>query len=609
MLPKADVIAVDCETGGLHPDDGARIGSVGIAWRDKGGELQTLGLPFDQGLRDKFPTTQLDIFGEDDPNLSRGEWDQLMFWLQDRHLVMHNGKFDVTMLEAGTREWEGPDLLERLAWDVMVAEHELEPLESLALDAVAQRAGFEGKSGADLLKGWLKFHRLPSDRYDLVPWSIVEPYLRQDAKITYLAYEHQLARFESGEADWSRLEREMQLLGVLFKMERRGVAYDAVQSHRAANTLEKRADDLEAGMPFMCDITSAKAYFFNELKMTPDRLTDKGAPSLDAEQVERWAQDGVQWAKEYAAVTKARRTISMHYRGYPEKLGTDGRLRTNFKQCKVKSGRMSVDRVQLQAMPTKRKTLEGVPGVRDLLRAKSGHSLWSLDLSQAELRVASQYAKCQRMLELLRAGADAHGDTARRVLGSDPDQLTWKGDRDVAKRLNFSAIFLVGAETFQATLSKETGVRKPLAECETLIQEWRAQYPEFGAIYRRLDREAGVRGHVRLLPDTRYETRSWFGPHDETQKAWSRQVQGSLAEALKLWLIEIEREWPGVLVLTVHDSVLLELPNRRGEEIAGEVAALGADLMTNLFDIEMGVDADKWWPAGVAVRPAAKVAA
>jgi len=59
-------------------------------------------------------------------------------------------------------------------------------------------------------------------------------------------------------------------------------------------------------------------------------------------------------------------------------------------------------------------------------------------------------------------------------------------------------------------------------------------------------------------------------------------------------VIEVEKRWPDVLLLTVHDSLLLEMKPDEGDQIAAEVAAFGAEWATEIFGIEMKVDTDRW---------------
>jgi hypothetical protein len=59
-------------------------------------------------------------------------------------------------------------------------------------------------------------------------------------------------------------------------------------------------------------------------------------------------------------------------------------------------------------------------------------------------------------------------------------------------------------------------------------------------------------------------------------------------------LIEVERQWPGYMVLTVHDSIMLEAPLDEGDELAAAVAERTAEMATELFRVGMICDHDRW---------------
>lgn len=623
QLPSAPAwVSVDTETSGLHPDDGARVACVAVTWPDypetgsaidyELAEFKTLAFPFDQGVRDKLPTTQLDFdFSGNqgrDPNLTGVEWRGLLEWLREQKLIFHNAKFDLTMLRAGTRHWRGVDLEPSLYWDTMLTQRILDPIERAGLDVTCKRLGIGSKQNLQVLKKWLKSQGFKPNRYDLAPWSVVEPYVTSDTEMTAELAAYQFDRIEEMEdSEREELDRRVKLelakTIALYRMEGRGVRYDDVKSLEAAEILEKQADALEKTMPFHCTLTEAHNYFYGKMKLDADRVSDKtGRPSLDEEQVRKWVKEGIPWAKEYAEVTKKRRAVSMWYRGYPEKLGLDGRLRTSYRQgqsldgrdAAVKSGRFSVERVQLQAIPKKDKNIEGIPGVRELILAEDGNGLWNLDLSQAELRVATHYARCERMAEMLANGVDAHGETAKQVLHTDPDSPEWKAKRDIAKRLNFGGIFQIGGETFQKTLAKLADIHLPVEECYDYVNGWRRMYPEFGYAYRKAEQAAKEKGRVRLLPNTRFEVISWFRETDYPNSAWNRVVQGSLAEAFGVWISETEKRWPGYVILTIHDSIVIEAPLDTGQGVAEQISAYGAELMSDIFGVKMKVDIDRW---------------
>lgn len=609
-------VTLDTETSGKHPDDGARVACVALAHNE-----WSVGLPFDQGVRDKFAFAQISLNFDgsiDDPNLPREDWDYLLRWLMDQRLVFHNAKYDLTMMRAGTRHWHGIDLISQFHWCTMLTTGVLEPAKERDLGTVASRHNLGAKTGKEEMKAWLKRNKYETSRYDLAPWDLVKPYVTADAVMTSDIYRWQLRRleevagFDNPEADkfydmlQGRIEREYLAMRANYEMERRGLGYDDETSLQAADRLEAAANGIEKTMPFICKPKATHGYFIGTLGLQTDRTTDKGKPSIDEEQVRKWIAEEVPFAKEYSLVTKARRAVSMWYRGYPEKMGPDGRLRTVFKQGDVRSGRFSVERVQLQAIPkadkyaqvgsNKRLSIyQGIPDVRSLIRPREGYGLWNLDLSQAELRVATHYAECKLMAEQLARGEDIHSNnTIELDLCHNPADAMWKTWRDIAKRTTFGGIFQIGPDTFQSTLSKLANIYLPIEECEAIIRRWRGRYPEFGVQYRREQRKAYSDKYVYLLPYTPLEERSYFTTYDRPQTAWNRKVQGSLAIVFKMWMGETERSWPGHLVLMIHDSLVLECLLDEGDEIAQEVAAYGRELATNCFETEMKVDIDRW---------------
>jgi DNA polymerase-1 len=601
-LAAADVVAVDCETSGLFPDDSARVSCVACAW--KGGSL---ALPYDQGVRDKEEkqTDQLTFEDtEEGTNLDEDEWKTLLWMLAKKRLVFHNAGFDLIMLGAGTRHWSGVDLGCALHWDTESAHRILRPNSSAGLDNAARELGVGGKQGLDDVKAWLRSAKKPKRRYDLVPWHIIEPYVRGDAETTLALYEEQVRHFKEQEDREQQLKacrREFDLAVVLMRMEQRGIAYDAERSLQAAEEMEGKCADIVARLPFKMTPAGAKKYFL-EQGPTVDRTTPKGAPSIDAEQIETWVEEGVEWAAEYRDATKTKRAVSMYYRGYVDKLGADGRLRCRYRQTKhydnggsgARSGRLSCERVNLMALPKADKIEEGIVGVRDLLLPKKGCSLISLDMQQAELRCAAKYSGCEKMLTMLNEGVDFHGKTTEDVMHVGRDHPEWKLKRDIGKKLTFMSVFGGGGERFQALLSKETGIHLELEECIQLVANWRQTYPEIMAAYRRAERAFRERGFMKILAGTEYEGRSYLADGDFPHTGWNRCVQGSLAAWLRLWLVEVDKEHPGSLVLTVHDSIVIEAPKKTALKTAKLIAAKSSARASELFKIPMPIDIEVW---------------
>lgn len=582
-----------------------------MAWLDENDQVVTMAWPFDQGLRDKID--QGTLMFEEDPNLPRSEWEALLEWLDGRKLVFHNAKFDLAHLREGTRHWPGRDLLGSYWWDTALAAHIIWPRHNIGLGSVSVRLGLPGADKAvlaDAVKDWIKGAKLgkgigtkDNPRYDLAPWPIIEPYAAGDTELTIELYHYEQEELDAGVAMRSRVLRELEFSRVLYLMERRGVGFEPEGCLRQAAVLAAKIDKLVAGLPFNPTVNGAKKYYFTELGLEPVKTTDKGAPQLDDE-VRRVLEDrGAPHIREYGELVRLEKALSMWYRGWPERVGPDGRLRCTFRQAHVRSGRLSVERVQLQAIPKDDKEIPGVTNLREFFTPREGYSLWNLDLSQAELRYASHVAKCVRMLAMLADGADLHGITTEQIFHIQKGHPDWKAKRDIAKRLTFGGIFQIGPKTFQGTLSKLAGIDMPLAEVKTMVYAWRDLYPEFGTAYSHYDRLASDKGYIELVGGER----SYFGERDYSNSAWNRHVQGSLAKFVKLWLPEVERQTDDALLLTVHDSAVLELPllpeselvpgGEDGElvhPVALEVAKRGAAQATELLGTTMLIDVGPW---------------
>jgi DNA polymerase I-like protein with 3'-5' exonuclease and polymerase domains len=603
LLPaSAKICAVDTETTGQYPDEGARVASVSVAWRYQG---RTHSRAFN--------------FLHPGPQEKPGVYIQLLEELCQRQLVFHNAAYDIVMLDTGpqgkrVRAVVGPRLLACLKWDTMLAHRILYPTSEAGLGQAAEQVGLIGKQGVEELQAWLKEHKFKKYEYAKAPWELAGPYVTADAEQTIELFYEQRARlmfaamrkgsFQHGlyrgaddrtsKVIEAEIEREFALTRVLTRLEMTGVLYDVKQSREIAVALTERKVKLEARLPFNPSINKAKAYFFDECGLEADRHSEKtGAPSLDKEQIRDWAMAGVPWVQEYKEWKWANDAVNRWYGGYAEKTGADGRLRVRYTQAEVTSGRLSAKRVNLQAMPKKDKIEQDIPGPRELMRASKDHELWSLDMSQAELRIAAQYARCDRMKGMLEDGTDFHRLNAIEVLHADPDAPGFKDQRDIGKKLTFASLYMIGGEALQKLLARESAIHLPLHTCEQMVWDWRAFWPEFPRAARAAAKVFEARGWVKILKNSDHETRSYLQMRDNPFTGWNRMVQGSLAAWMRLWLVEIEECYPGSLVLTVHDSAVLDLPTRSAKKITDDIRAKGCARASEIFGLQMPIDGER----------------
>lgn len=312
-------VAFDTETSGLYVDDGARVSTVSVAWRDLDDTWtalnaeRNLGLnigvedlvpgipdltttivstawPFDQGVagtgkpEDHGQTT---LWSEAD-NLDYHEWNALCKFLQrvgsytERNLVAHNAKFDALMMNAGVRRWPGAgvDLIDLIYWDTQNGQSLLYPL---LQDPVTKKVTTSLKPSCSVLfkaefadekkkvDAYLKKARLPLGRWDLMPWDVIGPYADLDARMTSLLQARQSweilhnkggAWLGSVEDVYTALDRRLAVTRVLYAMEKRGLPYDEAASMEAALLCEERAQAIVTKLPFQPTLPAAKDFFF-----------------------------------------------------------------------------------------------------------------------------------------------------------------------------------------------------------------------------------------------------------------------------------------------------------------------------------------------------------
>lgn len=631
----SSLLAFDVETSGTAPDDGSRVSVISLAFRLDGEgpdfPMHNYAYPFGQGPA-----------GEE-VNLGAGEWRACLDWIravgQTRGLVGHNANFDVIQLRAGAKPgYAGEDFNDLVVFDTMAAADRMFPGQSKALKAIAVRLFGED---ADAEQQALRPHLGPktNPRYDRVPWEVMQPYARRDTELTlqllewYFAPDPEVPDLTRWQArpQTAYVARELDVARALVRMEVAGLPYDVEGSRAAASDLESRIRKLRDQLPFVPTIPKTKQFLFDTdpvdlgkgvvtpLGLTPRARTAKGAPQLTAEDLTRMVARGIPHAATLQEIRRYESANSKWYHAFADRANpTDQRIRTQFRQFGTatgedggtRSGRFSVGRINLQAVPKDYALHLPVPTPRALIARAAesvpGWSLYDLDLAQAELRTAALDAQCTPMLDAIRNGRDAHGETAQALFGTPPDHPDFKVNRQIAKRANFSLIFGSGAPTFQAMVERESGTSFSLQEAKRVVYGWRDLYPEFGS---RIDHWMEFARHNNYVPLTNGKHR-YFAPGEDWHKAFNQRIQGSLAEYAKEWLLSTDtllREYHddpdrvtnparyGGLLLVVHDSQVLFLPDDRAPALIEAIREEARAIWGRWFPGVPGdVDATPW---------------
>ncbi len=220
----------------------------------------------------------------------------------------------------------------------------------------------------------------------------------------------------------------------------------------------------------------------------------------------------------------------------------------------------------------------GIP----ILRFKTGTPVRvnsnSCDFSQIELRIGAFYCRDDRMLDTYRKGGDIHAATTSVIFGipyeqaMDKNAPDYKERRTIAKNVNFGVFYGLFAKGLQRTLKFKAGLDKSLDDCQEIISNLKAGYPNLTR-WQAMAKDAGTKrqytqtflGRRRYLPGIR--SQDWGRRSFAERCALNTPIQGTAADILKLSLGRLiaglpDRPWLRPL-LQIHDELVFELPEER----------------------------------------------
>jgi len=242
------------------------------------------------------------------------------------------------------------------------------------------------------------------------------------------------------------------------------------------------------------------------------------------------------------------------------------RVHTRLDPLGATTGRFTSKKPCLQNLPRQ---------VLPFVIAPEGTVLMEADFGQMEMRVLAMVSQEPRLLEAFEAGdVDLHRAAAAAALNLDPEAVT-EQQRKIGKTMNFAIAYGQTA----IGLSESLGV--PVTEAQELIDSYFTSYP---AVRRWIGRTHAWM-HNRWSVRTMYG-RQWILPHDYDpstplyqrmqRQAVNAAIQGTAADIMKLALARLHAALPADvrMVLTVHDSVLLEVPIDCVDEVGQHVRAI-----------------------------------
>jgi DNA polymerase-1 len=482
---------------------------------------------------------------------------------------------------------------ESALFDAMLVSYLLKPsvhghsLDELALERLSRKA-LTSKDA-----GWDKAQEPP------VGDSRLAAYAAERVEIARRMAEAMRRELEAGSLARVYTEIEAPLVPVLLRMEEAGILLDTGFLQGMSAELGAEIATLEtsiyreAGEQFNLNSPQQMGVvLFEKMGLPVLKKTQKTKSySTGAETLEELGRRGYPIAQlllRYRELTKLKST---YIDALPQLVAADGRVHTRYNQAVAATGRLSSTDPNLQNIPIR---TELGQRIRRAFVAPPGHVLLVADYSQIELRLLAHIAEERALIDAFAAGQDIHRATAAVVLGVAPELVTVE-QRRAAKTINFGILYGMSA------FGLSTELKISSKEAERFIAAYMGQYPGVKRYMEETlesaEREGKVEtlyGRVRWMPDIK--SKNWNLREGARRMAINARIQGTAADILKLAMIAVDRrlrdEQPGArLLLTVHDELVLEVPEEQVEAVSAMVKAE----MEGVADLKVPLVADAGW--------------
>jgi DNA polymerase-1 len=235
----------------------------------------------------------------------------------------------------------------------------------------------------------------------------------------------------------------------------------------------------------------------------------------------------------------------------------DGRLHALIYPFGTASYRISTSNINIQAIPMEERGtafgLRAFGSFKGMFTSeREDEEICALDVKQAEFRLGAMLSKENNIAKAFSSGMDPYVQMAIDIWSN-------MSRRQDAKRAALASLYETGTMTF----SKMNHVS--LKEAEDVLFGFRKRYPKIKDASRFYEGFVVKNGYVTLMDGRR----RYFGPFDETYKAFNQRVQGSVAVVMWPVMLKIEENFPGRIINQIHDSIELYLP--RDEKKRAEI--------------------------------------
>lgn len=511
-------------------------------------------------------------------------------------ICIHNAKFDLHHVTEWAKDYFAQEIKinARIVCTAVLSRIANNTRLSCALDDVASSYGLGAKDHT--VMEWIRRNKAyrfvtmedgtvdKNPDFSAVPFNIMEPYAKRDARLCYSIYFKLLAdislldaytkKLTPPRSIWNTVEREIKFTKVLFTLEKTGVLTDSANTQRNFEAERSRASAARiryqeiTGREFI-DSGANHTASMQALGISDAGVarTATGAISFSKQNIGAIDSTLANPIKDYREANKKANTVLL---GLLNSRDKTGRIHTNFGQYTTRTFRLSSTNPNLQ----------NVSGKDD----KTGHNLresfipdpdyWfvSFDYKAQEMRLLFDLAGEEEVAARIRAGEDTHTVTAS-LMGVS---------RDTAKTIGFGLVYGMGI----AKLAKDLGVTEN--EARRLKQLFFDKMPKAAKFIKQVI-ERAKSGFIANPWGRVYQFTA-----DDSYKAVNYLIQGSGSEIMRDAMIAIHEEYgdnPTVkMVLTVHDEVDFIIHKDHLDEIPNIKRIMESVYNYKILPMEVGVE-------------------
>ncbi|CAN5381767.1 DNA polymerase I [soil metagenome] len=437
--------------------------------------------------------------------------------------------------------------------------------------------------------------------FDQISIEKATEYAAEDADVTLRLWSALKPRLVSEHMNtvYETLERPM--VGVLARMERRGIMIDRQVLSRLSGEFAQTAARVEAEIREMAgepvNPGSPKQLgdiMFGKMALPGGSKTKTGAWSTSASILEDLAEEGHAFPRKILDWRQVSKLKSTYTDALPNHIDPQtGRVHTTYSLASTTTGRLSSNEPNLQNIPVRNE--EGRK-IRKAFIARPGHKLVSADYSQIELRLLAEIADIPSLKQAFKDGLDIHAMTASEMFGVPIKDMPGEVRRR-AKAINFGIIYGISA----FGLANQLGI--PREEAGAYIKKYFERFPGIRAYMDSTRDFCREHGYVETLfgrkchyPDIKASNPSIRAFNERA--AINARLQGTAADIIRRAMIRMEDELAAEklsaqMLLQVHDELIFEVPDGEVEKTLPVVCKVmeNAPFPAVIMSVPLHVDA------------------